>query len=126
MTLAISVHQRDPHSGDLGPNLLVEIGADLAGFEVWRTSVYGSAAVRQRGARFLPQLARGDLMLEGSDLVTFRKECADLIRDVAQLSSDLKVDVETLRFRLSNIAAATDQPSPLAALSGSPEGPGPG
>ena len=109
MSLTISVHQRDPDSGELGPGLVVETGADLAGFESWRTSVYGSAAVRRRGAYFLPQLARSDLMLEGNDLVLFRTECASLLSDIAQLGADLGIDVERLRFRLSNILAATDQ-----------------
>ncbi len=88
---------------------MTETGAELAGFEAWRSSVYGSAAVRERGSHFLPQLARADLVLEGDDLIAFQKECAVLLRDVVDVSSDLNVDVETLRFRLSNIAAATDR-----------------
>jgi hypothetical protein len=107
--LVVSVHQRDPVSGELGPDLVTETGAELAGFEAWRSSVYGSAAVRERGSHFLPQLARADLVLEGDDLIAFQKECAVLLRDVVDVSSDLNVDVETLRFRLSNIAAATDR-----------------
>jgi hypothetical protein len=109
VTLAISVHQRDPNSGELGPDLVVEIGADLAGFENWRTAVYGAAAVQQRGARFLPRLATGDLTIEGADLLVFREECTVLLRDVAQLAIDLGVGVETLRFRIANMVAATDQ-----------------
>lgn len=35
--------------------------SDLAGFESWRTSVWGSESVRALGARFFPTLARGDL-----------------------------------------------------------------
>ena len=116
MTLVVSVHQRDPDSGELGPDLVAKSGAELAGFEAWRTSVYGSAAMRRRGAHFLPQLSRGDLVLEGNDLIPFLKECVDLLRDVAQLSSDLGINVETLGFRLSNIAAATNQAISIAGV----------
>ncbi|WP_230423502.1 hypothetical protein [Streptomyces radicis] len=35
--------------------------SDLAGFERWRTTVWGSDAVRSLGARFLPVLAEADL-----------------------------------------------------------------
>jgi len=107
--LVVSVHQRDPDSGEFGPDLVTKTGAELAGFESWRSSVYGSAAVRRRGGRFLPQLAEADLVLEGDDLIAFKEECALLLRDVVGLSSDLNVDVESLGFRLSNIAAATEQ-----------------
>jgi hypothetical protein len=88
---------------------VVETGADLAGFESWRTAVYGSASVRRRGAIFLPRLAGADLLLEGDDLIPFRAECASLLRDVVQLGADLGIDVERLRFRISNIAAAAEQ-----------------
>jgi len=109
VTLAISVHQRIAGSGELGPNLVIEPGADLAGWEVWRASVYGSAAVRRRGARFLPQLAHADLVVEGDELFAFREECLALLGDVGTLASELEVDLEALRFRLSNIAAATER-----------------
>jgi hypothetical protein len=109
VTLVVSVHERDPISGELGPDLVTGTGAELAGFEAWRSSVYGSAAVRRRGSQFLPRLAGADLLLEGDDLIAFQKECAVLLREIVELSADLDVDAETLRFRLSNIAAATEQ-----------------
>ena len=109
MTLVVSVHECDPSSGEVGPSLVLEPGAELAGFEVWRTVVYGSEAMRRRGARFLPRLASSDLLLEGSDLLAFHEECADLIRDIGPLSAELGLDVDTLGLRLSNIAAAVDR-----------------
>jgi len=107
VTLTVSVHQRAPDSGELGPDLLVDAGAELAGFEAWRTSVYGSEAIIQRGARFLPRLVSADLIIEGSDLIPFQAECTGLIRDVERLGAELGIDAGTLRLRLSNVAAAT-------------------
>ena len=109
MTLSVSVHQRDADTGELGPDLVAEAGAGLGGFEVWRTSVYGSDAVRRRGAHFLPQLASANLMLEGDELALFRAECVGLIGDVQQLGIELGVGPETLSHRLSNFVAAADQ-----------------
>jgi hypothetical protein len=68
--------------------------------------VYGSHSLRQR-ARLLPQLATGDLMLEGDDLVPLLEECVQVLRDIVAIANDVKVDVGTLRFRVANIAAAT-------------------
>lgn len=58
----------------------------------------------------MPQLANGNLLLEGSDdLALLRTECLGLIADVEQLCIELEVaDPEQLGFRLSNIAAAAD------------------
>ena len=116
MSLAVSVHQRDPESGKLGPDLVVGPGASLAGFEVWRASVYGSDSVRRRGARFLPQLASGDLLVEGETLAPFKAECAGLVADAEQLSAELGIDAETLKNRFSNLAAAADQATLVAGV----------
>ncbi|MEV6758623.1 hypothetical protein [Streptomyces sp. NPDC051214] len=54
--------------------------SDLAGFESWRTRVWGSQVVRSLGARFLPVLAGADLRVETSEVPAFLRECA-LLRD---------------------------------------------
>lgn len=81
----------------------------LAGFEVWRTTVYGSVAVRLRGAHFLPRLAHQDLMVEGEDLVAFVSECAILLAEVGSIAAEIDVDVETLRFRITNLLRAAEK-----------------
>jgi hypothetical protein len=49
---------------------------DAAGFENWRTEVWGSVAVRALGATILPQLAVRDLyVMPGRELNDFRREC---------------------------------------------------
>lgn len=109
MTLSVSVHQWEEGTGKLGPDLVVGPAAALAGFELWRTTVYGSAAIRKRGALLLPRLATGDLLIEGSELLAFQQECELLLKDVAAIAAELGLDSETLRFRLSNIANAIAQ-----------------
>lgn len=54
---------------------------ELAGFENWRTEVWGSAVVRELGATIFPRLASGDLyVMPGRELNDFRRECR-LIRE---------------------------------------------
>ncbi|SEF54313.1 hypothetical protein SAMN05216223_101285 [Actinacidiphila yanglinensis] len=50
--------------------------SDLAGFERWRTTVWGSDAARSLGARFLPVLAEGDLYVWPGQVGEFLDECA--------------------------------------------------
>ncbi|MBO0510493.1 hypothetical protein, partial [Streptomyces beijiangensis] len=52
---------------------------DQAGFESWRTTVWGSDAVRSLGARFFPRLDRHDVEVEPDEVAAFLEECA-LIR----------------------------------------------
>ncbi|MFD9484090.1 hypothetical protein ACFWBX_08805 [Streptomyces sp. NPDC059991] len=56
--------------------------SDTAGFERWRTSVWGSPMVRSLGARFLPRLAEDDLYVEPDEVVAFLDECALLVSHV--------------------------------------------
>ncbi|MDI2130605.1 hypothetical protein [Yinghuangia seranimata] len=58
--------------------------SDLAGFERWRTYVWGSEAVRSLGARFFPILASGDLMVAPDQVADFLGECS-LIRNSLEL-----------------------------------------
>ncbi|WP_369637690.1 hypothetical protein [Nocardia sp. JMUB6875] len=51
---------------------------DLAGFERWRTEVWGNAAVRELGARFFPILAEDNLWVEPEEVLQFAGECARL------------------------------------------------
>jgi hypothetical protein len=90
--------------------------SEHAGFESWRTSVWGSASARGLGLRILASLAKGDLYVSGQRL-------AELDAEVKQLQASLRSFVdellaqgvhivanadpyETIQLRLSNIAEA--------------------
>lgn len=106
--------------------------SDLAGFENWRTAVWGSAAVRSLGATIFPQLAVQDLcVMPGRQLNDFRRECRllrahlDEIVDAIDLAGQHGITVtrsgvtrrgesrEALRTaisqRLANIEAAIER-----------------
>jgi hypothetical protein len=59
-----------------------ELGETLAaGFESWRTEVWGSPQVQALGAEFFPRLASGDLVtIESHELTQFQRECV-LLRE---------------------------------------------
>src|SRR5262245_13963714 len=59
-----------------------EPGRDLAGLESWRYHVWGSAVAVNLGARFLPQLATGDLYVENEELDAFEEECKTLLNSM--------------------------------------------
>lgn len=87
--------------------------SDLAGFESWRTTVWGSPAVRSLGATFFPQLAQGDLYVAADEVPGFVAECA-LLRGGLELvarraDGPVEADqrlVEQVSQRLANIEAA--------------------
>ncbi|MFD3774877.1 hypothetical protein [Streptomyces sp. NPDC058612] len=49
--------------------------SDSAGFESWRTQVWGADVVRSLGAVLLPVLAEADLQVEPEQVPAFLREC---------------------------------------------------
>ncbi|MFD9569055.1 hypothetical protein ACFWBI_04340 [Streptomyces sp. NPDC059982] len=73
MSLSVDVFTADENGG--ARFLDVPDGSsDLAGFESWRTEVWGSQTVRALGARFFPLLAGGDLRVAPHDVREFLAE----------------------------------------------------
>ncbi|KAB7845038.1 hypothetical protein [Streptomyces mobaraensis] len=86
--------------------------SDLAGFERWRTTVWGSQAVRSLGARFFPVLAGDDLRVDADQVRAFRRECAvlrenleDIVAGVNPVTTAGKL-LGQLSDRLANIEDA--------------------
>ncbi|MFJ3308022.1 hypothetical protein ACIPSA_34030 [Streptomyces sp. NPDC086549] len=91
MSLSVDVFVREPD--ETKRVLDVPEGCeDAAGFESWRTTVWGSEQVRSLGARFFPVLAEGDLEVEAGQV-------HELLREVA-----------LLRAHLDPIAYCTEHP----------------
>jgi hypothetical protein len=89
---------------------------ELAGFESWRTSVWGSEAVKQLGLTLLPSLAVRDLYVSGQALDDLDEEVRTLQDSLRSVVNALLADgvhivasvdpYETVRSRLANIAEA--------------------
>ncbi|MDI2127124.1 hypothetical protein [Yinghuangia seranimata] len=101
--------------GEDGKRNLLDVpegSSPLAGFERWRTSVWGSEAVRSLGATFFPVLAGSDLTVMPDQVADFLDECA-LIRSnlglVAPSTDPAKSHAEYVRQiseRLRNVEDA--------------------
>jgi hypothetical protein len=101
---------------DRGMTVLAPVrpGADLAGFERFRTTVWGSDAMRAVGARYFPLLATGDLTVLHEEVPAFLAECALVEPHMARIAaaSGLADDgslAETIAARLANIRAAAER-----------------
>ncbi|EMD26552.1 hypothetical protein C791_3396 [Amycolatopsis azurea DSM 43854] len=85
---------------------------ELAGFESWRTTVWGSAAARALGARFFPVLDGGDLTVMPAQVPDFVVETKLLRANLDKLvpgtdpSHDHQWYVEAISWRLANIQIA--------------------
>ena len=78
MSLTVSVFLRDG-SGTTVPDKALG-GSLAAGFENWRTQVWGSPQVRALGAEYFPRLAGADLRVDAGEVAAFLRECA-LLRE---------------------------------------------
>ncbi|MEO6085947.1 MAG: hypothetical protein ABIQ18_22830 [Umezawaea sp.] len=90
-------------------------GSDLAGFESFRTTVWGSDAMRALGARFFPVLNGGDLTVRPEQVADFLRECATVEANIEAIAPNTNPHhtyewyVETVLERLANIRAAAER-----------------
>ncbi|QIS18019.1 hypothetical protein [Nocardia terpenica] len=107
------VVEEDGTERDLDPP---KPGGDLAGFEEWRKTVWGSAAVQALGAYWFPLLASGNpLTVPPHAVPELLEECAllrthlDAIAPQADQWHTREWYVDALSKRLSNIKAVAEQ-----------------
>ncbi|CCH31260.1 hypothetical protein ABZ816_03190 [Actinosynnema sp. NPDC047251] len=85
---------------------------DSAGFESWRTRVWGSSAARGLGCTLLPVLATGDLVVAPDQVPALVRECAVIRADLAAVTPGPDLPraqdqhTDPVELRLSNIEAA--------------------
>jgi hypothetical protein len=112
MSLIVGTFRRDPQTGRIDEDRAESNGHQLAGFESWRHTVWGSEAARRRGATFLPQLASGDLYVDRPELALFAKECRRLLDDVDGFAAEVGANPDDLAFRLKNFLRAVTRAAP--------------
>src|ERR1700751_807432 len=78
MSLTVSIFFRDGSGMNVKDEALG--GSLAAGFENWRTQVWGSPQVRALGADYFPRLAGADLRVDAGEVTAFLRECA-LLRE---------------------------------------------
>lgn len=107
MTLIVQPYRRDATGAiadlDLSPT---PPHNDLAGFERWRTTVWGSGSARALGLVVLPRLACEDLYIEGPELVDLQAEVELIIDHARAIVGEEPSAIEGLVFRAHNILEA--------------------
>jgi hypothetical protein len=89
MSLVVSAYWRNPDTGETEEFTDWEQGHYMAGVERARWDLWGSEAVRRRGARFLPQLADSDLWVAAEELDAFVAEVSALQAALDDLRAEL-------------------------------------
>ncbi len=89
MSLVVSAHWRDPATGEVQHFTDWDAGHSLAGVESARWELWGSEAVKRRGATFLPRLSKCDLWVGPEELEAFVAEVRGLLADVDGLRAEL-------------------------------------
>lgn len=89
MSLVVPAFWTDPATGELRELTDWNDGHHLAGAERARADLWGSEAVRQRGATFLPQLANSNLWVSPEKLPAFVSEVRALLNDIDGLRAEL-------------------------------------
>ncbi|MFI5781458.1 hypothetical protein [Nocardia sp. NPDC051570] len=84
--MSLTVHVFTRRDGEASFLDAPEGWMDLAGFERWRTEVWGNAAVRELGARFFPVLAEDNLWVEPDEILEFAGECARLSHNLSAIA----------------------------------------
>ncbi|MFB7107800.1 hypothetical protein [Streptomyces sp. NPDC056291] len=72
---------------------------DSAGFERWRTRVWGSQEVRSLGASFFPVLADADLQVDPEQVPAFLRECLLLRENLEKIVAGIEPVRMTTDYR---------------------------
>jgi hypothetical protein len=89
-------------------------GSLAAGFENWRTQVWGSPEVCALGAQYFPQLADADLNVGAEEMTEFLRECSllrehlDVIAAGAERPAQHGVAVNTVTGRVTAVGSSRE------------------
>ena len=79
---------------------------ELAGFEVYRTEVYGSELAKRLGFKVLPTLASNNIHAKGQEINQLKAEAEIIMREASAFAEQFKNDAETIKYRADNIRKA--------------------
>jgi hypothetical protein len=105
MSLLVNAYQRDNY-GKIQILDPIDPSDELAGFESFRTTLYGGQVARSVGLRLLPMLGHQDLYVELGDLPRLRAEIELVMENLEQCSKETGVEVKVIQDRLQNVLKA--------------------
>ncbi|SMD21356.1 hypothetical protein SAMN05660733_06308 [Lentzea albidocapillata] len=104
MSLLVSVYLLDENGNRQFPETPAGC-EELAGFESWRTEVWGNEAVRALGARFFPVLAENDLYVTPDQVPDFIRETKVLRANLASFAPQGVDERRTREWYLEGISS---------------------
>ena len=110
MSLLVNAYTRGPD----GSMMIIESedhSQELAGFESYRQTLYGSRAARALGLQLLPTLDGSDLYAEGDDIQRLYAEAELALANIKSFEAETGATSDSLRARFENIIAAARQAS---------------
>lgn len=110
MTLVVNAYVRDS-CGEMNFIEPEHSWEELAGFESYRRTLYGSQAALSLGLKLLPILANSNVYAEGPDLEQLRHECELALVNVELFEAESGACAESLRSRFENIICAVERAS---------------
>ena len=108
MTLLVSV--RDPNWDIIEPE---SVSDELAGFESWRRTVYGSRAAQSLGLQLLSSLAKENVYAKGADLQRLQAEVETALANLELFAEESRDEMDNLRFHFVNIIKAVHKAIPI-------------
>lgn len=102
-----------PYKRNLGNDQIIEITdaisseyTNLFGLESWRFRVWGATALKEMECEILPTLSKMDIYAEEEELYKLEQELIKVLHHTEKLSVLLKVNKDSLVYRVKNALAA--------------------
>ena len=78
----------------------------LAGFEDYRTTLYGGEVAKRLGFKVLPTLASTNIYAKGQEVNQLKAEAEIMMREAAAFAEYVKEDADGIKRRANNIRKA--------------------
>lgn len=105
MTLLVNVYVMD-EAGEMVEQEPKKASEEMAGFEVYRTTFYGSDLAKRLGLTLLPTLVVGNIYAEGKQINQLKAEAEVMLREAAAFAEQVGRDADHVEFYADNIRKA--------------------
>ena len=87
----------------ISENEIEEPNTGLFGFESWRTTLWGSAVIKNLGCEMLATLQEDDLFVTGRHVSILKEELLIIKENASMISAAIEfIDTESILFRVEN------------------------
>ena len=105
MSLSVDVYTTDDN-GEMVLHDPKDYSETLAGFESYRTEVYGSELAMRLRFKVLPTLASTDIYAKGQEVNKLKTEAEIMMREASAFAEYVKEDADGIKQRADNIRKA--------------------